>query len=226
MRYRNYGLPVAELVSEGNIGLMQAVKKYNPDLGHRLSTYAMWWIKASIQEYVLRSWSLVKIGTTSAQKKLFFSLGKIKHRITSMHARAVTYEDYGDIADELGIKKQEVLDMNQRLAGQDLSLNVSVNSNGEGGSEMIDMLQESKPSQEIVLIQRQDMHNKRKLKIYALSQLNPREADIIQKRRLSENPSTLDDLSIEYNISKERVRQIENRAFEKIQQYILSKFQE
>lgn len=222
MQYKNYGLPVTELVSEGNIGLMQAVKKYDPDLGFRLSTYAMWWIKASIQEYVLKSWSLVKIGTTAAQKKLFFSLGKIRHKITNTYARNMNHTDYEDVAAELGVSTKEVAEMSQRLSGPDLSLNRPASSD-EDTSEMIDFLPESKPSQEIVLMNKQAMGNKLAVLSQAMKVLNEREVDILTARKLNEVPATLDALSMQYNISKERVRQIENRAFEKVQSFVLGK---
>lgn len=220
LSYRNYGLPVADLVSEGNIGLMHAVKKYNPDLGFRLSTYSMWWIKASIQEYILRSWSLVKIGTTSAQKKLFFSLGKIKKKLTNLHFRDVNEQDFPEIARELDVTTQEVAEMTSRLSGGDLSLNVSIGDESDS-AELIDFLPETRPSQELVVISRQDSNIRHRMLLTAINQLNPRERDIIRARKLSDNPSTLDDLSQKYSISKERVRQIENRAFEKIQHYVL-----
>lgn len=220
--YRNYGLPIPELVSEGNIGLMQAVKKYNPDLGFRLSTYAMWWIKASIQEYVLRSWSLVKIGTTAAQKKLFFSLGKIKHKITNLYSRPVSEQDFPAIAKELEVTTKEVAEMNRRLAGADLSLNAPIGGE-EGASEMMDFLPEARPSQEIMLANRQEGSNKHKALMLAIGTLNARELDIFTARKLKDDPLTLDELSQRFNISKERVRQIENRAFEKVQEHVLSR---
>ncbi len=221
LQYKNYGLPVTELVSEGNLGLMQAVKKYDPDLGHRLSTYAMWWIKAAIQEYVLRSWSLVKIGTTAAQKKLFFSLGKIKRKLSNEYGRAINDGDYDVIAQELGVSKKEVSEMTQRLSGSDLSLNNPIGGD-DNSVEMIDILPESKPSCEITLMNKENLFNKKQVLFDALKELGEREANILKSRKLSDNPSTLDSLSTEYNISKERVRQIENRAFEKVQHYVLS----
>ena len=224
MRYRNYGLPITELVSEGNIGLMQAVKKYDPDLGYRLSTYSMWWIKASIQEYVLKSWSLVKIGTTSAQKKLFFSLSKIKHKITNMYSRSVNEGDYQAIADELGVTVREVNEMSQRLSGPDLSLNRTINNDSDNsGSEMLELLPESKPSQEDILSRRQILVNKTQILSEALGELNEREVQILTARKLNDSPLTLDTLSSQYNISKERVRQIETKAFEKVQNYVLTR---
>ena len=224
MRYRNYGLPITELVSEGNIGLMQAVKKYDPDLGYRLSTYSMWWIKASIQEYVLKSWSLVKIGTTSAQKKLFFSLSKVKHKITNMYSRSVNEGDHQAIADELGVTVREVNEMSQRLSGPDLSLNYTVNNDSDNsGSEMLDLLPEAKPSQEDTLSRRQILVNKTQILSEALRELNEREVQILTARKLNDSPSTLDTFSSQYNISKERVRQIETKAFEKVQNYVLNR---
>jgi RNA polymerase sigma-32 factor len=224
MRYRNYGLPITELVSEGNLGLMQAVKKYDPDLGYRLSTYSMWWIKASIQEYVLKSWSLVKIGTTSAQKKLFFSLGKIKHKITNMYARSVNNSDYQEIANELGVSVKEVNEMSQRLSGPDLSLNSPIGKDSDDNSnEMIDLIPEIKLSQEETLSLKQASANKKNILAEALGILNEREIKILTARKLNDSPSTLDTLSTEYNISKERIRQIENKAFEKVQSFVLDR---
>lgn len=223
MQYKNYGLPITELVSEGNLGLMQAVKKYDPELGFRLSTYAMWWIKASIQEYVLKSWSLVKIGTTSAQKKLFFSLRKIKNKITSTNARPVNEGDYENIAKELGVSVKEVGEMNQRLSGSDMSLNRSIDSDDDSSGEMIELIQETKPSQEVILEKSQVLNKQRKMLAEAMQVLNEREIKILTARKLNDSPSTLDALSNEYSISKERVRQIENKAFEKIQNYVLEK---
>lgn len=223
MKYKNYGLPIAELVSEGNLGLMQAVKKFDPDLGYRLSTYAIWWIKSSIQEYVLKSWSLVKIGTTSAQKKLFFSLRKIKNKITHSEARDVNVTDYQAIADEVGVSVKEVGEMNNRLLGHDISLNYKVNQDDENSSEMINLLEEAKPSHEDELAHNQLLNNQKQILSDAMSVLNEREIKILTARKLKDSPSTLDTLSTEYKISKERVRQIENRAFEKIQSYVLGK---
>lgn len=218
--YRNYGLPMPELVSEGNLGLMQAVRKFNPDLGFRLSTYAMWWIKASIQEYVLKSWSLVKIGTTAAQKKIFFSLSKIKKKIANRHSRSVGEQDFPEIAKELGVTVKEVAEMNLRLHPT-ISLNQQLSQDGNSGVELIDLLPESRPNQETLYIGNQDLNDKRKLLAKALDNLNSRELEIITKRKLSDIPSTLEELSSEYNISKERVRQIEARAFEKVQSFML-----
>ena len=225
MKYKNYGLPVTELVSEGNMGLMQAVKKYDPELGFRLSTYAMWWIKASIQEYVLKSWSLVKIGTTSAQKKLFFSLGKIKHRIVNSYARAINAQDYKEMAEELGVSEKEVAQMDMRMSGPDISLNRPA-SREDDGMEVMELLPEQKPNQEIALLKKQDMSNKKLILAQGMQVLNEREAKILTARKLSDSPETLDSLSIAYNISKERIRQIETRAFEKLQTYVLSRVSE
>lgn len=224
--YKNYGLPIPELVSEGNLGLLQAVKKYNPDLGFRLSTYAMWWIKASIQEYVLRSWSLVKIGTTAAQKKLFFSLNKIKRKITNLYSRSVTDQDFIQIAEELGVSHSDVIEMNARLSGADLSLNSTINSRDDSSqTEMIEFLPEGRPSQEALLINQQEAINKHTMLTQAMKILNPREFEILSARKLKDSPITLDELSVKYSISKERVRQIENKAFEKIQSFILNNIQ-
>jgi len=221
LNYRNYGLPVPELVSEGNLGLMQAVKKYNPHLGFRLSTYAMWWIKASIQEYILKSWSLVRIGTTSAQKKLFFSLGKIKRKISNLYSRAVTADDFPQIAQELGVTTKEVAEMDVRLSGGDVSLNNTVNNNESSSSELIEFIPETRASQEVSLLQKEDITTKKKILSQAMKILNDRELQILIARKLKEDPSTLDELSNKYQISKERVRQIENKAFEKIQNFAL-----
>ncbi len=223
LQYKNYGLPITELVSEGNIGLMQAVKKYDPNLGHRLSTYAMWWIKAAIQEYVLKSWSLVKIGTTAAQKKLFFNLKKIKNKLTLSYSRPVNANDYQEIADELGVTVKAVGEMDQRLSGSDVSLNTTIDQNDDNSEEMIALLPETKPSQEASLAKTQLLQNQKQVLADAMSVLNDREIKILTSRKLNTNPSTLDKLSGEYNISKERVRQIENRAFKKLQDYVLSK---
>lgn len=221
--YKNYGLPISELVSEGNIGLMQAVKKFNPDLGFRLSTYAIWWIKAAIQEYVLKSWSLVKIGTTSAQKKLFFSLGKIKQKITKLYSRSVTDQDFAQIANELGVNQSDVREMNSRLSGPDLSLNNTVNSTDNNDSELIEFLPETRPNQESRLISQEIAVKKHNLLTEAMKILNERELHILTERKLRDSPKTLDILSMEYNISKERIRQIENAAFEKVKNFMLRK---
>ncbi|MFV9929958.1 MAG: RNA polymerase sigma factor RpoH [Rickettsia endosymbiont of Haemaphysalis japonica] len=220
--YRTYGLPITELVSEGNIGLMQAVKKFNPALGFRLSTYAMWWIKAAIQEYILKSWSLVKMGTTAAQKKLFFSLNKVKHKITNLYSRAITTDDFAQIADELGVSVNEVSEMNTRISSPDLSLNNSINSDNAGSGELIELLPETRPTPEAMAINKQNSTSQRQLLSNAMKILNDRELRILTERKLTDTPKTLDILSNEYNISKERIRQIENTAFEKIKQFILN----
>lgn len=222
LTFKNYSLPVTELVSEGNLGLMHAVKKFDYRLGFRLSTYAMWWIKASIQEYILKSWSLVKIGTTATQKKLFFSLNKIKNRIRNSEYREINHDDFTSIAKELGVNTSDVIDMNQRLSASDISLN-SPSYNDDSNDELLDFIPETRNSQEALLANKEDNAIKKKLLAEAIGTLSEREIMVISKRRLSDNPSTLDELSQRLNISKERVRQIENRSFEKIQAYVLSK---
>ena len=223
--YKNYGLPVVDLVSEGNLGMMQAVKKYNPDLGHRLSTYAMWWIKAYMQEYILRSWSLVKLGTTATQKKLFFSLGKVKQKLSNLYSRAIGEQDIPQMAKELEVSEKEVSDMNRRLNGGDISLNNPSSYTGEDeGAELIEFIPDARPSHELVMANSQELDNKRGLLFKAMDTLNPRELYIIKERKLKENPTTLDDLSHHFGISKERVRQIEARAFEKLQEYVTAGF--
>ena len=221
--YRNYGLPVNDLISEGNVGLMQAVKKYNPDLGFRLSTYAMWWIKAAIQEYVLSSWSLVKIGTTAAQKKLFFSLNRVKRKIANLYSRQVRDSDFETIAEELWVNVSDVREMNSRLSQNDKSLNQTVGNEDEG-SELIEFVPETRPSHEVVVANAQDQGIKKAMLFKAMATLSDREQEIIKSRRLAEKATTLDSLSQKYNISKERVRQIENRAMEKIQQIMLAEY--
>lgn len=217
--FRGYGLPLIELVAEGNIGLMQAVKRFKPDLGFRLSTYAIWWIKAAIQEYILKSWSMVKIGTTSAQKKLFFNLGKVRRKIKDTLSRDINHLDYDFIAGELNVTAKEVKDMNSRMVMSDISLNQRVDH--ESPNEIIDLLPETRPNQEYLLGESEEFKQKKSIFLVALDKLTERERDIIQQRRLQEEPSTLDDLSKFYNISRERVRQIENRAFEKLQEFAL-----
>jgi len=222
LSYRNYGLPSTELISEGNIGLMHAVKKFNPDLGYRLSTYSMWWIKASIQEYILKSWSLVKLGTTAAQKKLFFSLGKIKNKIRISKSRDINDDDYAEIASNLGVTKSEVVEMDQRLSNADLSLNNPAHGD-ENEAELMEFVPESRPSQEVILAAKQQSSQRHGMLLEALKELGERELFVIQERRLKDTPATLDELSQKLLISKERVRQIENRAFEKIQKSIVLK---
>lgn len=216
--FRGYGLPLIELISEGNIGLMQAVKRFNPELGFRLSTYALWWIKAAIQEYVLRSWSLVKIGTTAAQKKLFFNLRRIKKRIAGAEDKPLSMGDIDTIADELNVTTRDVVEMHERMGGGDFSLNAPIGEEGEG--ELIDMLPEPRPNQEVVMAETEERSYKKQLLAQAMSTLSIRERHILSERRLKEEPATLEDLSQFYNISRERVRQIEARAMEKLQQLV------
>ena len=199
LAYKYYKLPIIEIISEGNLGLIHAVKKYDPDLGYRLSTYAMWWIKASIQEYILKSWSLVKIGTTANQKKLFFNLKKIKRKLTILHARETGSEDYEQIAKELGISLQEVIEIDQRLTQADMSLNQPILGNDQN-DELIDFLPENRPSFELTLSHQQEANLKKTLLRNAMSHLNEREIEIIKFRRLSETPKTLDELSKKLNI--------------------------
>jgi RNA polymerase sigma-32 factor len=220
MGYRGYGLPVSELVSEGNIGLMQAVKKFDPEKGFRLATYAMWWIKASIQEYVLRSWSLVKIGTTAAQKKLFFNLKKIKNQIFAAEKGDMLPEHVTQIANQLDVREDEVISMNQRLAGHEHSLNAHV-GNEEGDAEWQDWVVDEDADQELQVSQRQELQQKQALLKNAMSVLDEREKEILQDRRLIDEPKTLEELSQKYKVSRERIRQIENRAFEKLQKAML-----
>jgi RNA polymerase sigma-32 factor len=216
MGYRGYGLPIGEVVSEGNVGLMQAVKRFEPDKGFRLATYAMWWIKAAIQEYILRSWSLVKMGTTANQKKLFFNLRKAKGRISAFEEGDLHPDNVKHIATQLGVTEQDVVDMNRRLGG-DSSLNAPLRDEGEGGGEWQDWLVDQGQSQEQVLVEEEEGQNRLKALRNALSVLNPRERRIFEARRLSDDPITLEELSTEFGVSRERVRQIEVRAFEKIQ---------
>jgi RNA polymerase sigma-32 factor len=218
MGYRGYGLPVAELVSEGNVGMMQAVKRFDPDKGFRLSTYAMWWIRASIQEYILHSWSLVKMGTTAAQKKLFFNLRRMKGRLKAFEEGDLTPDNVTKIATELSVSEDEVVQMNRRLAAPDHSLNATLKSDGETSGEWQDWLvDEDQISQEEFVAERQELGIRREMLGDAMKTLKKRERHILTERRLREDPLTLDDLSKEYGISRERVRQIEVRAFEKLQ---------
>ncbi|BAQ48481.1 MULTISPECIES: RNA polymerase sigma factor RpoH [Methylobacterium] len=214
MGYRGYGLPIGEVVSEGNVGLMQAVKRFDPDKGFRLATYAMWWIKAAIQEYILRSWSLVKMGTTANQKKLFFNLRKAKGRISALDEGDLRPDQVKQIATRLGVPEQDVIDMNRRLGG-DASLNSPLREEGEG--EWQDWLVDDSPTQETVLAREQEGQNRLAALKDALGVLNPRERRIFEARRLADDPITLEDLSSEFGVSRERVRQIEVRAFEKVQ---------
>ena len=220
MGYRGYGLPVNELISEGNIGLMQAVKKFDPEKGFRLATYAMWWIKAAIQEYVLRSWSLVKMGTTTAQKKLFFNLKKLKNQIAPGQDGDLREEQVKEISKRLDVDSQEVVNMNRRLMGQEKSLNDPIKI-GET-DEWQDWLVDDNLDQELAISQKQEYEDKRELLRNAMKILNEREKEIINARKLKENPITLDDLSKKYKISRERIRQIETKAFEKLQKSMIN----
>jgi RNA polymerase sigma-32 factor len=215
MGYRGYGLPVGELISEGNVGMMQAVKRFDPDRGFRLATYAMWWIRAAIQEYILHSWSLVKMGTTAAQKKLFFNLRRLKGQMQAIEDGDLKPEQVTKIATTLGVPEQDVVSMNRRLAAADHSLNAPVRADGEG--EWQDWLVDESESQESELAEREELTGRRALLGGALKTLNDRERHILIERRLKDNPTTLEELSQQYNISRERVRQIEVRAFEKLQ---------
>ena len=220
MGYRGYGLPVSELISEGNIGLMQAVKKFDPDKGFRLATYAMWWIKAGIQEYVLRSWSLVKMGTTAAQKKLFFNLKKLKQQIAPKEEGDLKKEQVKEISDRLGVKSEEVVSMNRRMMGQEKSLNDPIRSGNK--DEWQDWVVDEGMDQELYMSQKQELDEKKSLLQDAIKILNDREREIIKARKLSNNPKTLDQLSRKYKISRERIRQIETKAFEKLQKAMLN----
>ena len=220
MGYRGYGLPVHELISEGNIGLMQAVKKFDPEKGFRLATYAMWWIKASIQEYVLRSWSLVKMGTTTAQKKLFFNLKKLKNQIAPNQEGDLRNEHVEEISKRLDVSSHEVVNMNRRLMGHEKSLNDPIKS-GET-DEWQDWLVDDRLDQELIVSQKQEYDDKKKLLTEAMSILNEREKEILKERRLSESPKTLEELSKKYKISRERIRQIETKAFEKLQKSMIN----
>ena len=219
MGYRGYGLPVSEMVSEGNIGLMQAVKKFEPERGFRLATYAMWWIKASIQEYILRSWSLVKMGTTSAQKKLFFNLKKIKNQLSINNKGDLNTEHVEEISKRLNVKKEEVVSMNRRLLGKEKSLNAPIKD--DDGGEWQDWLIDDKVDQELKLSHQQEFIQRKKLMDDSMDILNPREKEILTARRLSEEAHTLEDLSKKYKISRERIRQIETKAFEKLKKAML-----
>ena len=220
MGYRGYGLPVNELISEGNIGLMQAVKKFDPEKGFRLATYAMWWIKASIQEYVLRSWSLVKMGTTTAQKKLFFNLKKLKNQIAPNQEGDLRNEHVEEISKRLDVSSHEVVNMNRRLMGHEKSLNDPIKA-GET-DEWQDWLVDDRLDQELIVSQKQEYDDKKELLNQAMTILNDREKEILKERRLSENPKTLEDLSQKYKISRERIRQIETKAFEKLQKSMIN----
>jgi RNA polymerase sigma-32 factor len=218
MGYRGYGLPVADLIAEGNIGMMHAVKKFDPERGFRLATYAMWWIKAAIQEFVLRSWSQVKIGTTASQKKLFFNLRKIKSKINALDDGDLSPNQVNHIAKTLDVSEDDVISMNRRMLGGDHSLNAQMNKNDGEETEWQDLLTDDRENQETLFEKHEEKTIRSKLMIDALNLLKSREKDIIIKRRLTDNPMTLEDLSQEYKVSRERIRQIENRAFEKLQE--------
>ena len=216
MGYRGYGLPQAEVISEANVGLMQAVKRFDPEKGFRLATYAMWWIRASIQEYILRSWSLVKLGTTSAQKKLFFNLRKAKAKVGALEEGDLRPENVAKIAHDLSVSEDEVIAMNRRLAGSDASLNATVGSE-DGGAQWQDWLEDEDSDQAGAYAEKDELDTRRALLAQAMSVLNDREKDVLIQRRLADEPKTLEDLSESYGVSRERIRQIEVRAFEKLQ---------
>jgi len=219
MGYKGYGLPVNEMISEGNVGLMQAVKKFEPEKGFRLATYAMWWIKASIQEYILRSWSLVKIGTTTAQKKLFFNLKKLKNQIAPRSEGDLRNEHVAEIANKLDVSEDEVVSMNRRLSGKEHSLNSPV---GEDGDQWQDWVVDKEMDQELRFAQNEEINQRKDLLKDSIKILNDREKEILYSRRLTDEPSTLEDLSKRFKISRERIRQIENKAFEKLQKHMLN----
>jgi len=219
MGYKGYGMPVNEMISEGNVGLMKAVKKFEPEKGFRLATYAMWWIKASIQEYILRSWSLVKIGTTTAQKKLFFNLKKLKNQIAPKSEGDLRDEHVAEIAKKLDVNKDEVVSMNRRLSGKEHSLNAPI---GEDGDEWQDWVVDKEMDQELKFAQKEEMNQRKDLLKDSIKILNDREKEILYARRLNDKPTTLENLSKKYKISRERIRQIENKAFEKVQKHMLN----
>ena len=216
MGYRGYGLPMGELIAEGNLGMMHAVKRFEPEKGFRLSTYAMWWIRASIQEYILRSWSLVKIGTTAAQKKLFFNLRRIKGEIKAIDDGDMAPEKVTEIAERLDVPEMEVINMNRRLGPGDHSLNATIGGESEGG-EWLDWLEDDSENQEVTFAEAEEYDSRRQLLVAAMGELNAREVEIIKARRLSDTPLTLEELSQRFGVSRERIRQIEARAFEKLQ---------
>ena len=219
MGYKGYGLPVNEMISEGNVGLMQAVKKFEPEKGFRLATYAMWWIKASIQEYILRSWSLVKIGTTTAQKKLFFNLKKLKNQIAPRSEGDLRDEHVSEIANKLNVSEDEVVSMNRRLSGKEHSLNSPI---GDNGDQWQDWVADKEMDQELKFAQQEEMEQRKDLLKDSIKVLNEREKEILYSRRLTDKPLTLENLSKKYKISRERIRQIENKAFEKLQRHMLN----
>ena len=220
MGYRGYGLPQAEVISEANVGLMQAVKRFDPEKGFRLATYAMWWIRASIQEYILRSWSLVKLGTTSAQKKLFFNLRKAKSRIGAYEDGDLRPDNLRRIATDLGVTEEEVISMNRRMSGGDASLNAMVGTEGDSATQWQDWLEDEDADQAGDFAERDELETRRDMMAAAMEVLNEREADILTRRRLADDPETLEDLSKVYGVSRERIRQIEVRAFEKLQKKV------
>jgi RNA polymerase sigma-32 factor len=217
MGYRGYGLPQAEVISEANVGLMQAVKRFDPEKGFRLATYAMWWIRASIQEYILRSWSLVKLGTTSAQKKLFFNLRKAKAKVGALEEGDLRPENVAQIAKVLSVTEDEVIDMNRRLSGSDASLNATVGSDGDSATQWQDWLEDEDSDQAEAYEEKDELDARRALLVQAMAVLNDREKDVLMQRRLADEPVTLEELSESYGVSRERIRQIEVRAFEKLQ---------
>jgi RNA polymerase sigma-32 factor len=219
MGYRGYGLPIGEVISEGNVGLMQAVKRFDPDKGFRLATYAMWWIRAAIQEYILRSWSLVKMGTTAAQKKLFFNLRKLKGQLQAFEEGDLRPDQVEAIATKLGVPHEDVISMNRRLAG-DSSLNAPLRADAEGGGEWQDWLVDDSTDQESILVDQEELDNRRSYLSEAIDTLTPREKRIFEARRLVDDPLTLEELSSEFGVSRERIRQIEVRAFEKVQKAV------
>ena len=226
MGYRGYGLPIADLIAEGNIGMMHAVKKFDPERGFRLATYAMWWIKAAIQEFVLKSWSQVKLGTTASQKKLFFNLRKIKSKINAIEDGDMDLEHVDIIANKLNVSKEDVIDMNRRMTNHDQSLNSPISRSDGDSGEWQDLLSDERENQEQVFLYNQEISKKKKLMMECLEFLKDREKDIIIKRRLKDTPLTLEELSQEYSISRERVRQIETRAFEKLQEVMKKRAKE